>query len=89
MCTTEEIAANLWSTSVAVSEQDAQDLSIENEITYYLPPLHDLWSKTHVLIETHWCNKTLILSIMLNKKIGFFFQYIFVFCKASVININW
>jgi hypothetical protein len=28
--------------SVAVSEQDEQDLSIENEVTYYLPPLHDL-----------------------------------------------
>jgi hypothetical protein len=28
--------------SVAVREQDAQDLSIENEITYYLPPRHDL-----------------------------------------------
>ena len=30
-------------------------------------------------------NKTLKLSIMSNV----FFQYVFVFCKATVININW
>ncbi len=43
--------------SVAVREQD---LSIKNEITYYLPPLHDLLSTTHVLIETqNLCNKSL------------------------------